>query len=392
MVIGAYGKGEKKAAAKGNWDLIYPCKEPLHALFYGYPPGKHEITLDLGMGKTILKPLLDEIVKYVTAAPGTNKKGLRVVELYGFTDMVPGKETDKSLRLKRAKSFKQYLLKLLKNSGRVPKINDAPAMLRTDDGKIVKFYVVLNANTALGRTLNRSVGVYFGPPPLPPECYAKGTKPTLKKSLQILQKALGLPKTNRLLGPRGVSFFNLVWNILATGGNDEYLLYDDIKKAGDQVMSAWRKEYGKISKLTPKQLETLGNKYQMSSYPSVRSEQIRWRMMLTDRELYSKQPSLFILRTKHLETTLKEWVRTECNDFTILNSYLRNFVNEIEKSREGVRALRNLFQGLLAGLAGVKAMKDLEPRFVVEARKWIDEKEKMKNNIYWAYKKSFPGS
>ena len=378
-----YERGEKAAAQIVGLTLVMRPKWTFDAVVYGFPPGKSDIKTPLGRGKAVLDPLIREILKPVVVAPGTNRTAYREVHIYGSTDRVQFKsgkngksaeEKDRELRTARAAAFKRYLAKLLPNHASVTMV--PKPMLKSQKPYIGK------GGGLLLRAQNRAVGIILVVPPLPAGCYAAGTGPSEKDTIEFLRKSLNDPGAERILGRKDTQFMKRLVELLVKKGNDEYVTKKSVQDGLDRWLAEYRPQYQKLLKLSPQKRDEYGKRYGVGSFPSVGSKQMIWYSNLTNAILREQKPQVFEMYSISLMTELRKLVRAKCRNTPNVQAALAAYVGQIRNGRNSVHQTRDFRHGLAEVFGGGSAIDSFIKTTV---RDWMAKKEKAGNSVYSVY-------
>lgn len=352
------------------------------AIVYGFPIGGSEIRMSFEEGKIILDPLLKEMLKYKEVARGTAFKDLWDVHLYGCTDRVQGSReyNDLKLRKQRAESLKSYLIQLFPKTSKQPKIFNKPLQ------KSLLPYVSKGRGW-LERAQNRSVGILFVRPSLPPGCYDDGILPTINETTSAVKSALSKSIAKVRLGNEGWKFWNGFLVLIANKGNDEYITWEKIQKAIDRWSAQYRITYSKIEKLPPKERDNQGRLNGMKPFPNVRSEQIKWMSLLTNRILMREKPEVFTMTSISMLSRVREVVRNKCGDPDLILISLKALLDEFLLGRKAVHQYRNFRCAIAYAIGGLSALQNF---IEVGVREWMENKEKQGNTIYSLFITTWP--
>jgi hypothetical protein len=378
-----YERGEKEAVTESKLVVaLKPDVRVFDAVVYGFPVGKAEIRMSTTEGKMILQPLLKAMLEWKEIAPGTGRKGLWDVHLYGCTDQVQGSPEydDRRLRLQRAAALKSYLAKLLPASSRQPAIF-AKEMLQS------QLTYLTPGQSRLERAQNRAVGVIFARPALPTGCYEDGVMPTISDTASIIRRALSLPIAKTRLGEDACRFWDRFLALVARRGNDEYLSWDAIQNAVTRWSAQYKVKYALIERLVPKARDELARLYRMGPFPSVRSDQIRWTSTLTNAVLAKEKPELFLMRSSSLLSRVREIVRSKCGDSDLVLISLKALLAEFQTGRSAVHQYRNFQCAIAAVVGGESALQNFIER---GARDWMTAKEGQADTVYSLYVEVWP--
>jgi hypothetical protein len=240
--------------------------------------------------------------------------------------------------------------------------------------------------SAFLRARNRSVGILLTMPPIPSGCYAPNIKPSDKEIIEKLKKVIEDPKAVAVLGIKGKEFMNELIGLLIKGGNVDYISAKLIKDSVDRWLREYRPLYKKIDAMSPQEREKLGKTYNMEKYPSVSSEQIKWKSLLTNKIIQQTKPEVFIVYALNFLDTMRKLVIEKCGDVDLIWAVLPTHIQQIRGGINAVHNFRDFQHAIAEGIGGLSALDNF---FEIGARNWITKKAETPNTLYSSYYKVY---